>query len=282
MFKDYHDLLADNYTNCEEQMKNLSKNLSKNEKLLQDYSDIFKEQPAYKIIEKISEDESKEINGIGTVHYLPHRSVIKEERETTKVRIVFDASSKTTGSSLNEFLFSGPSITEALFSILLHFRVDRIAMVADIEKAFLQIAVTEKHRNFIRFLWYNDVQNINYNNILIAKLTPYHICHVLFGVTLSLFILSDTLQKYITYKHADPYFTEKLLKSLHVDDLDTGANSNQEGYCFYAKAKNVLSQASFKLRKFQSNSTDLEILVNGYENEIAQENVRDFMEQKIR
>ena len=45
------------------------------------------------------------------------------------------------------------------------------------------------------------------------------------------------------------------------------------GYCFYNKARNLLSQASFKLRKFQSNSTDLEILVNGYKNDNAQEDV---------
>ena len=57
---------------------------------------------------------------------------------------------------------------------------------------------------------------------------------------------------------------EKLLKSIHVDDLNTGANSVQEGYCFYTKAKNVLSQVPFNLRKFQSNSTDLETLVQGY------------------
>ena len=78
----------------------------------------------------------------------------------------------------------------------------------------------------------------------------------------------------MAYKNTDPYFTEKLLKSLHVDDLNTGANSVQEGYCFYTKANNVLSQASFNLRKFQSNSTDLETLVHGYENDIAKENVK--------
>ena len=49
-----------------------------------------------------------------------------------------------------------------------------------------------------------------------------------------------------------------------MDDLNTRANSADKGYCFYTKAKNVLSQASFNFRKFQSNSTDYEIFVNGY------------------
>ena len=164
-------MLADNYANCEKRMKNLSKKLSKNEKLFQDYNDIFKEQLAHNITEKNSEDESEKINDIETVHYLPHRPVLKEERETTKVKIAFYASSTITGPSLNECLFSAPSITEPLYSILLRFRVDRIAIIADIEKVFLQIAVTKKHINFIRFLWYNDAENINCNtNILILIL----------------------------------------------------------------------------------------------------------------
>ena len=66
----------------------------------------------------------------------------------------------------------------------------------------------------------------------------------------------------MTYKHDDPYFTEKVLKSLYVDDLNAGVSSVQDGYCFYTKAKNTLSKTSFGLRKLQSNSADLEILVN--------------------
>lgn len=74
--------------------------------------------------------------------------VIKEEREATKLRTIFDASSKITGPLLNECLFSRPFITANLFSILLCLSVDQIAMFSGIENVFLQIAVTEKHRNF--------------------------------------------------------------------------------------------------------------------------------------
>ena len=45
---------------------------------------------------------------------------------------------------VNECLFSGSSINEPLFSILFRFCVDRIVTIANIEEAFLQIAVTEK------------------------------------------------------------------------------------------------------------------------------------------
>ena len=44
----------------------------------------------------------------------------------------------------------------------------------------------------------------------------------------------------MTYKHTDPYFTEKLLNSFHVENLNTGVNSVEDLYCFYTKTKNVL------------------------------------------
>ena len=53
-FKNYHHLLVDNYTNYKKRLKNLSKKFSKNEKLVKDYDDIFKEQLAHNINEKIS------------------------------------------------------------------------------------------------------------------------------------------------------------------------------------------------------------------------------------
>ena len=61
-------------------------------------------------------------------------------KETTKVRMVYDASAKTEENiSLNECLEAGPSLTPKLFEILLRFRAHNVVVNADIEKAFLQI-----------------------------------------------------------------------------------------------------------------------------------------------
>ena len=68
-------------------------------------------------------------------YYLPHHCVLKKDSSTTKLRVVFDASSKTTtGVSLNECLFVGPKVQEDLFDILLRFRFFKLAMSADIAK----------------------------------------------------------------------------------------------------------------------------------------------------
>ncbi len=68
-------------------------------------------------------------------YYLPHHAVIKTGSSTTKVRVVFDASSKTaTGVSLNDKLMVGPKLQEDLFCLLLRFRTHVVAFTADIEK----------------------------------------------------------------------------------------------------------------------------------------------------
>ena len=89
--------------------------------------------------------------------YSPHRAVIREEKSATKVRVVYDLSTKNKGPSLNECLYKGPGLTPLLFDVLLRFRVSEIAVVADTVQAYLQISVNPVDRDFLRFLWYDDV-----------------------------------------------------------------------------------------------------------------------------
>ena len=72
---------------------------------------------------------------------MPHQAVIRKEAATTKLRVVFDASSKDSekGTSLNDCLHVGQSLTPLLYDILLRLRENRIGIVSDIEKAFLNI-----------------------------------------------------------------------------------------------------------------------------------------------
>ena len=79
--------------------------------------------------------------------------MIKNERDTTKTRIVFDAASKTGNNpSLNDCLHSGPCLLPLIFDILLRFRIRDLVLVADIKQAFLKIEIDEGDRDFLRFL----------------------------------------------------------------------------------------------------------------------------------
>jgi len=118
--------------------------------LVKKCGDIFKEQLEKGIIGKVDYNEDAKL-----IHYLPHHPVVTPHKNSTKVRIVFDASSKAKKglNSLNDFLYRGPLLLPVLCGILLRFRLMNIAIVADIDIAFLQIQLKESERDVTRFLW---------------------------------------------------------------------------------------------------------------------------------
>ena len=87
------------------------------------------------------------------IHYLPYHSIIRHDKGTTKLRIVYDASTCASPShpSLNDCLYSGPSLKQVM-DVLMRFRCHRVALVSDVDKAFLTVSVEEKDRDCLRFL----------------------------------------------------------------------------------------------------------------------------------
>ena len=87
--------------------------------------------------------------------YIPHKAVVKNTAETTKLRIVYDASAKEsrTSPSLNDCLNPGPSLQNLLWSILVRSRFLPILLTGDLEKAFLQVRIKEAERDALRFHW---------------------------------------------------------------------------------------------------------------------------------
>ena len=129
--------------------------LQKCPKLLAEYDKIISEQTSKGIVSDVDPDEPVEV---GHTHYLPHHAVLWEDKKTTKCRIVFDASSKTVGPTLNNCMYSGPSLISDIRDVLIRFRYHRTAIVADIAKAFLMVNVTEHDRNVLPFLCINDIE----------------------------------------------------------------------------------------------------------------------------
>ena len=153
-FKPDHEPLPDNFGVCEGRLKSLKNRLIA-KGILNGYDDIFLEYLENGVIERVPLNEIAMESG--RVHYLPHRPVLREDKETTKIRAVFDASCKVNGPSLIECLYSGPNLIAKIFDILLRFRFNKIGILADITQAFLNIAIDKSHRDYLRFLWY-DVQ----------------------------------------------------------------------------------------------------------------------------
>ena len=135
--------IPDNFSNSYTRLKNLKVKLQNNDELKENYCRVLNEYESHGIIENVDH-----IAKPGEVHYLPHYAIVKNKKEASKIRIVFDGSSYLkNGLSMNEFLEPGPCFLPLLYDVLLRFRLGSIRIIANIRQAFLQISVNPSHRD---------------------------------------------------------------------------------------------------------------------------------------
>lgn len=183
------------------------------------------------------------------VHYLPHHGV---KIPGKPMRIVYDASSKTRDNkSLNQCLYCGPMMLEDLTGLLVKFRCQPIGVCADVEKAFLQIALKELDRDVTRFLWLRDTENsATEDNLLHLRFT-----RVPFGVISSPFLLNATIRLHLQRSNNEQI--RNLTKDIYVDNVVTGTKTLKEALQLYKSAKETFHQLSMNLREWSSNSEEL-------------------------
>ncbi|XP_053681566.1 uncharacterized protein LOC128732345 [Sabethes cyaneus] len=153
--------------------------------------------------------------------YLPHHPVIKESSTTTKVRVVFDGSAKTsTGSSLNEALCVGPVVQDELIATILRMRTYPIALVGDIAKMYRQVLVHRDDTSLQRILWRFSTDE---------PIQVYELLTVTYGLAPSSFLATRTLLQLADDEGSRyPLGREALLKNFYVDDFIGGAQTIEE------------------------------------------------------
>ena len=91
--------------------------------------------------------------------------------------------------------------------------------------------------------------------------SPYCDSH---GVSSSPFLLNATINHHIMDQYrqqSDPFFVDKFLSSIYVDDLVSGSKDLESTYELYLKSKIRLATAGFNLRKFATNSEELSRMI---------------------
>ena len=88
---------------------------------------------------------SRKLSGVelksykGPVHYIAHHAVIRPDKKSTPIRIVFNSSSSYQGHRLNDYWLKGPDLLNNLFGVILRFRENEVALSADISKMYHRI-----------------------------------------------------------------------------------------------------------------------------------------------
>lgn len=236
--KDTPDCLGDTYNLAKKRLHYLEKRFRKNPLLKSEYAEFINE---YAELGHLS--SAKEIQGPS--YYLCHHAVLKQESESTKLRVVFDGSAaSTSGYALNDILMVGPTLQESLFAILIRARQYKFLLTGDIEKMYRQVLVAEKDRCLQRILWReNESQPIR----------AYDLNTLTYG-TASASYLSTRCLWQLGEEQDDDTIKCIIQKDFYVDDLITGADNAQDLRYIQKSVSEALKKGCFNLRKYKSNN----------------------------
>lgn len=181
-------------------------------------------------------------------YLLPHHAVLRLSSTTTKLRVVFNGSAKTSsGKSLNDILMTGPKLQPELFDTLLRFRTYAVAFTADISQMYRCIEVHPEDRPVQSILWREEPTN---------PPRIYELSTVTCGTAPASFLATKCLQVLVESAE-DTRVSSTIQSNFYMDDLLTGSSSVEEAKALQKGVHGTCKSAHFLLRKYQSNSPDL-------------------------
>ncbi|XP_058826800.1 uncharacterized protein LOC131686822 [Topomyia yanbarensis] len=234
-------------------LQGTERRLARDENLRKQYTDFMEEYLHLGHMRKVEEVATDSVKRC----YLPHHPVVKDSSTTTKVRVVFDASCKTSsGLSLNDVLLVGPVIQEDLRSIILRSRTKQIMLVSDVEKMFRQINVCPEDRPLQCILWRNSSAE---------EISTYELNTVTYGTKPAPFLATRTLKQLVLDEESRyPLAAKADIEDTYMDDVITGADEVKTAIDLRVQLEAMTSNGGFRLRKWASNCPDV---LNGIEEE---------------
>lgn len=226
----------------------LEKKLNHNPDLKKKYTEFIHEYKDLGHMQQVKDSTSTASSSKN--FYLPHHPVIKESSQTTKLRVVFDGSCKSsTGVSLNDTLMVGPTLQQDLFSILVRFRTFQVTLKADIAKMYRQILVDRSETPLQRILWRDNPTD---------DIQTYELLTVTYGTASGSYLAIKTLHHLANLeKDSFPKASAILLRDFYVDDLLTGADTVEEARIIRDELIALLKRGGFDLRQWSSNSQEI-------------------------
>ena len=248
-FRQERPVLPNNKPLVLHRLRKLQTRLENNKRYREDYITFMSELIEKNYAERVPENELT--NEDGDVWYIPHHGVY-HPRKPEKIRVVFDCSATYQGESINNHLLQGPDLTNQLVGVLCRFRTEPTAFMCDVEALFHQFKVFETHRNFLRFLWWEDGDTAK-------RPVEYRMTVHLFGAG-----SSPGCANYGLKKIADDYEEECgpeaanfVRNNFYVDDGLKSVKNTEQATTLIQRTKDLCARGGLRLHKFISNSKEV-------------------------
>ncbi|XP_057329785.1 uncharacterized protein LOC130670399 [Microplitis mediator] len=178
-------------------------------------------------------------------YYLPHHGVLREQSTSTKLRVVFNGSSKTSSQvSLNDIMHTGPKTQSDIFDVLLYIRQHKYIFITDIVKMFRQIKVHEDDWDLQRILWLDQDLTIR----------AYQLTTVTYGTRSAPYLACRVLKQLVADEGANyPLAVDTILKGSYVDDISGGAETLEQLKNIATQLNDMCLSACLPLDKWKSN-----------------------------
>ncbi|XP_013193342.2 uncharacterized protein LOC106137125 [Amyelois transitella] len=252
----YDNLLAPNGNTRQVAMKRLlqqEKRLQKSPDLREEYEKGLEEYLRMGHMEEVPQDEldNKSV-------YLPHHAVVRRDKETTKVRVVYDASCKgENGISLNDELLVGPVLQEDLRSITMRWRMYKICFVSDVVKMYRMVVMHKEHRDYHRLLWRRVTKQADNQTNGNDDIKDFRLCTVTFGTASAPYLAIKTFMKIAEEEGAMyPDVSRIIREDTYVDDIMSGMDTVDQAIQVSKDLIKVLQRGGFELQKWASNNAD--------------------------
>lgn len=237
-------LLPDNKGLAMKRLESTERRLKRNPEQVAAYCKQMEEMETMKFARKLSKEEQNAYQG--PVHYIPHHAVLRPDKKSTPVRIVFNSSSTFQGHTLNDYWKKGPDLLNGIFGVVLRFREKKVAVMGDISKMYHRILIPERDQHVHRFLWRNMETDRDPDIYLKTVLT--------FGDKPAPAMAQIALRKTAQENKVDyPEVAEVLTNNVYMDDICDSVDTVHEARKLTTDIDKVLKTGGFKVKGWISN-----------------------------
>lgn len=223
--------------NAKQRLKCIENKMDKDKSFAETYCKKMEEIFRKGYARKVSTEENDMTNK--KLWYLPHFPVTNRNKPG-KIRIVFDAATKSNGTSLNDNLLCGPDLLNNITYIIWKFRQKQIGFGADIKEMFPQVKIIKEDSTAQRFLWRGNDRK--------KEPETYEMTSMIFGAVCAPFSAQG-----VKNKNADEFYDQfpeacNAIKYKHyMDDYLDSSQSEEEAIKLIKEVINIHKNGGFTI-----------------------------------